>query len=110
MLEVMFGRAAEQVSVKFSLVRGPDGDRGGRGGGGRLRWSFKVTVATHLHHVCNNNNNNTEKRKKKKDESAEKPQKKRQVQGRRQGRRQRSRRHPGPRAAAPRTPANVSAR
>lgn len=64
---MMFGRAAEQaeVSVKFSLVRGPDGDRGGRGG--RLRWSFKVTVATHLRHVCNNNNNdnNTEKREKK---------------------------------------------
>lgn len=101
----MFGRATEQaeVSVKFSPVRGPDGDRGGRGGGGRLRWSFKVAVATHLRHVCNNNNNNTEK---KKDESGEKPQKKKQVQGRRQ----RSWQHPGPRAAVPRTPANVSAR
>lgn len=103
----MFGRAAEQaeVSVKFSLVRGPDGDRGGRGVGGRLRWSFKVTVATQLRHVCSNNDNNADKREKK-DESGEKPQKKRQVQGRRQ----RSRRHPGPRAAAPRTPANVLAR
>lgn len=71
-LEVMFGRAAEQakVSVKFSLVRRPDGDRG-RGGGGRLRWSFKVTVATHLRHVCNNNNSSTEKRKKMKKMKAE---------------------------------------